>query len=241
MAAYRLPGRRHAPGSVRVPRRDGIDPPHLSSPVPRPDRVYRCQNCGRSPAAPVSFRAHRGLILVMRFFKESGIFCRTCGLAVFRTMTSRTLVQGWWGWWSFVITPAILLYNLFDRAKLNKLTEPVPAPGGMLGAPWDPGKPLHRRATIAGLLVPLTVVGAFGYGIVSSGTAASKVGRCVVSAGRDETEFVDCAEPNEGMVTRVVDRTDLCPSGTIDIVEGYTYQRGRVTDTYFYCIGPDLS
>lgn len=216
-------------------------PPHLSSPVSHPDRTYRCQNCGCSPAAPLSFRGHRGLLIMMTFLKESGIYCRTCGLAVFRTMTSRTLVQGWWGWSSFAITPAILLYNLFDRAKLNKLTAPVPAPDGTARMPWNPGKPVYQRATIAGLLVPLTAVGVFGYGIVTSGAAKSKIGQCVVSAGRDEVEFVDCGEPNEGMVTRIVDSTDQCPAGTIDIVEGYTYQRGRVTDTYFYCVAPDPS
>ncbi|WP_155374636.1 hypothetical protein [Catellatospora vulcania] len=217
-------------------------PSHLSSPVPHPDRTYRCQNCGCSPAAEMTFRGHRGLILAMQFLKEKGTYCRSCGLAIFRTMTSRTLVQGWWGWASFLITPFILLYNLFARRKLNNLTEPAPALDGSSGTPWSPGKPLHQRVTIVGLLIPLAVVGAIGYAIATGG-AENKVGQCVVaSADGTDVDFVDCSEPNQGVVTKVVDSESQCPADTIGVVEEtYTSRRGRLTNTDIYCLGPDPS
>ncbi len=216
-------------------------PSHLSSPVPHPDRTHRCQNCGCSPAAEMTFRGHRGMILVMQFLKERGTYCRTCGLAIFRTMTSRTLVQGWWGWASFIITPFILLYNLFARRKLNNLTEPAPALDGSSGMPWNPGRPVYQRATIVGLLIPLAVVGAIGYAIATGG-AENKIGQCVVStAGGTEVDFVDCSEPNEGMVTQVVDSPSQCSDSATGYVEETYTRRGRTTSTDIYCLDPDPS
>ncbi|MEV0457520.1 hypothetical protein [Catellatospora methionotrophica] len=213
-------------------------PSNLSTPVPPPDRTFRCQNCGCSPAAEMTFRGHRGMIVVMQFLKERGTYCRSCGLAIFRTMTSRTLVQGWWGWASFLITPFILLMNLFGRRKLNTLTDPVPAPDGSSGMPWNPGKPIYQRATIVGLLIPLALVGAIVFAVVAS-DPENQIGRCVVaSAGGSEVEFVDCSQPNEGMVTKVVDDEDLCPSDTIGVVEETHTRRGRTTSVDIYCLAP---
>ncbi|MFC7241229.1 hypothetical protein ACFQO7_01930 [Catellatospora aurea] len=214
-------------------------PSYLSSPAPQPDRTYRCQNCGCSPAAEMTFRGHRGLIIMMQFLKERGTYCRTCGLAIFRTMTSRTLVQGWWGWASFIITPFILLMNLFARRKLNRLTEPVPAPDGSSGTPWNPGKPVYQRATIVGLLVPLALVGLVAVAVVAA-DPANKIGKCVVASGSD-VEFVDCGRPNQGMVTKVVDDEDQCPSDTIGVVEETHTRRGRTTSIDIYCLAADPS
>src|SRR3954466_12019103 len=67
--------------------------------------ITACRCCGSVPAVPVRFRGHRGMVVVMQFLRTDGPFCRDCGLAVFRRMTSHTLVQGWYGYASVVITP----------------------------------------------------------------------------------------------------------------------------------------
>ncbi|GHJ44856.1 hypothetical protein Cs7R123_21980 [Catellatospora sp. TT07R-123] len=148
-------------------------PPYLSAPMAAVDRTHACENCGCSPAAQLTFRGHRGMVVVMQFLKNRGVYCRDCGLAVFRTMTSRTLVQGWWGYASFVITPFILLYNVFGRLKLDKMGDPVPPPEGMWRAPWSPGRPVYLRPTIVGLAVPLAVVGLIIAAVVSSALSST--------------------------------------------------------------------
>jgi hypothetical protein len=84
----------------------------------------------------------------------TGPFCRTCGTAVVRDMTTATLWQGWWSPFSLVlINPITIVINLIARAKLNKLPKPVP---GQPGQQPDPGKPdFHRPAAY---LVALPVI-----------------------------------------------------------------------------------
>ncbi|MDI1465442.1 hypothetical protein QEZ54_31185 [Catellatospora sp. KI3] len=213
-------------------------PPHLSAPVAAVDRTYACENCGCSPAAPMTFRGHRGMIILMSFLKNKGVYCRDCGLAVFRSMTSRTMIQGWWGWASFVITPFILLYNLFGRLKLNKMAAPVPSPDGWSGAPWPAGRPIYLRPTIVGALVPLAVLGLIVVGIATGGDS-SKVGQCVRATAGGDVTFVDCSKSNDGVVTKVVESEDQCPSDSIATVEEYRESRyGGSKTTYDYlCIG----
>ncbi|WP_225824555.1 LppU/SCO3897 family protein [Streptomyces naphthomycinicus] len=114
-----------------------------------------CEVCGAMPAAPVTVRGHQGMVVIMRFLRRGGVLCRTCGLAVFRQMQSDTLVRGWWGALSMLITPVVLLLNLGALARIRKLPPPATA---AWRPPLDPGRPLLRRP--AGLigLVPLTAL-----------------------------------------------------------------------------------
>ena len=121
--------------------------------------VVSCRMCGSVPAAPVTFRGHRGLFVMMQFLSEEGPFCRDCGMASFRNMTSRTLVQGWWGYGSFIITPITVLINLFKRGKVANLAPPQPNPYGPSRAPMDSGpRLLQRPMAILGLLIPIALV-----------------------------------------------------------------------------------
>ncbi len=207
-------------------------PSHLSAPAP--DTTHRCEQCGCSPARQMTFRGHRGMIVVMQFLKERGVYCRTCGLALFRTMTSRTIAQGWWGYGSFLITPFVLLYNLVGRLKLRKLGEPVPALDGSSTAPANPGRPVFLRAT---MLVPIALV-AFVTTVAVLADPANRIGQCVVSQGADDVGFVDCSQPNEGVVLSVVDDKDQCPAAAVGYVEEYTeYRSGGRTVDNVYCLG----
>lgn len=120
-----------------------------------------CRFCGSVPAAQVTFHGHQGMILVMRFLSLRGPFCRDCGVATFRRMTERTLVQGWWGFLSSVITPVVVLMNLVLRHKVASLAAPVRVPGApaVQNAPMNPGAPLLARPlALVGLAIPVILL-----------------------------------------------------------------------------------
>jgi hypothetical protein len=115
-----------------------------------------CQVCGAMPAAPVTVRGHQGMVVIMKFLKREGLFCRTCALASFRDMQADTLVLGWWGALSVLITPITLLSNLGALSGIKRIPEPV-APGWR--PPLDPGKPVLRRPAGILALIPVALVG----------------------------------------------------------------------------------
>ena len=122
-------------------------------------QVTACRMCGSVPAAPAKFRGHQGFIVMMRFLSLDGPFCRDCGLSTFRGMTARTLVQGWYGYASLIITPITVLMNLARRGKVAKLPAPQPNPYGPSRPPMDPGAPLLQRPmAIVGLGIPFVLI-----------------------------------------------------------------------------------
>ncbi|MFF4363857.1 hypothetical protein [Streptomyces sp. NPDC001604] len=108
------------------------------------------------PAAPVTVRGHQGMVVMMRFLRREGVFCRTCALASFRDMQADTMVMGWWGPLSVFITPFTLLANLGALSGIKRIPEPV-APGWR--PPLHPGKPVFRRPAGILALIPLSLVG----------------------------------------------------------------------------------
>ncbi|MFF5130285.1 hypothetical protein ACFY41_25535 [Streptomyces syringium] len=118
-----------------------------------PSGQVHCRLCGGFPAVEATVRGHQGILIMMRSLSLKGPFCRNCGTAVWRDMTGKTLLQGWWSPLSLVLlTPFTLLWNLFVRAKINKLPPPVP---GQPGMQMNPGVPLRKRPAALMLLVPL--------------------------------------------------------------------------------------
>jgi hypothetical protein len=117
--------------------------------------IIACRVCGSVPAADVKFRGHQGFVVMMRFLSFNGPFCRDCGLATFRGMTSRTLVQGWYGYASFLITPITVLVNLARRGRVASLAAPHPNPYAPSHPPMDPGpRLLERPMTWVGPAIP---------------------------------------------------------------------------------------
>ncbi|GAA2326638.1 hypothetical protein [Dactylosporangium salmoneum] len=134
-------------------------PVNAYAPGPGGQPALRCRFCGCAPAVKTTFRGHQGIIILMRFLSLQGPFCRDCGLATFRDMTSKTLVQGWYSYGSVIAAPVTVLINLVRRLKFNNLGAPQPAPDGSSGTPMDPGKPLMARPmTIIGLCIPVAVI-----------------------------------------------------------------------------------
>ncbi|PWI41229.1 hypothetical protein [Streptomyces sp. ICBB 8177] len=121
-----------------------------------PTGEARCRFCGGFPAVRATVRGHQGMIVLMRFMSLKGPFCRDCGIAAHRDMTTKTMWQGWWSYCSWVIAPLTILYNLIPRSKFNKLDKPQTG----FRPPMNPGKPIFERpgAFVAILPVALVVV-----------------------------------------------------------------------------------
>ncbi|MFF2951105.1 hypothetical protein ACFVVU_07105 [Kitasatospora sp. NPDC057965] len=115
-----------------------------------------CRFCGGFPAVDTTVRGHQGIIIIMRFLKQPGPYCRTCGTAMVRDMSARTLVQGWWGYLSGIFTVVTLLRNLAAHNRIKELPPPAP---GTHGPQLDPGVPLTRRPHIFMLLLPVLGIG----------------------------------------------------------------------------------
>lgn len=142
-----------------------VQPVQLVQPAPAWPQQYggggpvpaaACQMCGATPAAPVTVRGHQGMLVIMRFLKREGLFCRTCALASFRDMQADTMVLGWWGPLSLLITPVTLLLNLSALSGIHRIPEPA-TPG--FRPPLDPGKPVFRRPVGVLALIPVCLLG----------------------------------------------------------------------------------
>ena len=137
----------------------GYAPQPYTYPAAPPPPQTQCRFCGNVPAVDVTFRGHRGMLVIMQFLHVRGPFCRDCGLATLRDMSAKTLVQGWWGYTSFIITPITLLINLARHGKVANLQPPRPPARGPYGRPMNPGQPLFARpAALIGLGIPVLLI-----------------------------------------------------------------------------------
>lgn len=173
-----------------------------------------CRFCGSVPAVEATIRGHQGFVVIMRFLKLSGPFCRTCGIAAHRNMTSRSLWQGWWGIASSVINPITMLINLPQRSKINKLPPPMPGAPAM---PMDPGKPVFARPASWVVLLPVALL---VVAVIAGVTAAANdpeyasVGDCVHNSGTTadpDVKVVDCgsADAEFKIVGKLSGTTDV--------------------------------
>ncbi|MEU1107267.1 hypothetical protein ABZ408_41030 [Streptomyces tibetensis] len=128
-------------------------PWHSVGPMLAPPRDA-CQFCGGLPAAHVDVRAHRGLVIWMQWETISAYLCATCGIALIRKMTTKTLWQGWWGVGSLIIgTPVTLLNNLSSYLRLRQLPVATAALGR---SQVDLGRPVLERPAAYVALIPLS-------------------------------------------------------------------------------------
>lgn len=160
---------RHLAGRARVP--DG--------PRVRPPAVDECVLCGSHPAAEVRLERRVGMLIARQVHRFDGLVCHDCGLALFRSMTSRTLVTGWWGIISFFANWVGLLRNLSAWTRLRKLESPRQRADALiltpLEGPLDPGRPLWLRAGFVSFAVVVAVM-------IASGVATQEGARTPPSA-----------------------------------------------------------
>jgi hypothetical protein len=191
-----------------------------------------------------TIRGHQGFLVMMKFLKLQGPFCRTCGVAAHRGMTEKSLWQGWWGIASAVINPITMLLNLPQRAKINKIGPPLP---GAPGQPMNPGRPLFQRAAILGLLIPVLAIGAIVYHTQSDPSYAS-VGDCVhnknalVVPGATDTHpdvvVLPCSDPDAD--AKIVGKVKYSSDGESDCkqfsdADGF-YSQDQDGDKFTLCL-----
>ena len=147
-----------------TPTRDAPFPTALGGAVTtgQAGQPLACKLCGSTPAANMTIHEHNGRLLWMVHKTNKGPFCRDCGTALLRHHQNSTLFQGWFGIFSFFITPITLLLNLGPWRKIKALGPPQRDPNveSKIPAPLNPGKPLLRRPGpyVAGVVVAVVAV-----------------------------------------------------------------------------------
>ena len=206
------------PGSPPPP-----PPGAWGSPTPGPAADPNvCRMCGSAPAADVTIRQETGKIVFRTRRRVEGPLCRSCGLAIFREMTNKTLMTGWWGVVSFFTNIYSIFKNIGARNRLAALpppTVPAAADGAPAAVPLDPNPPLTRRPGLWVAVGLFVVLGALVVRDASNGSdsTADLESSCVVlTSGQDLDKFVECSERHDGRVVSVTTSAALCPS-TADI------------------------
>ncbi len=173
--------------------------------------------CGHGPAVDVVFRAHRGYVMMVRLVAEGGPYCRDCGLAMFRELTSVMMVHGWWSVVSPVVAPAVILLNLRARRAVLRLGGPgdrCPYVTPNM-RPLPPGKPvLARPKSWLGLVLLATLVTAVGVAVARQQPTGPAPGCITLSETLrvQHARFVDCAQPHHARVVGVVAEWAACPA-----------------------------
>lgn len=138
--------------------------------APQPQAAYAaqggpsCRVCGNGPAAPATFRAVVGALVMHTIWTAPGPYCHDCGMHTFRRQTTKTLGGGWCSIGAIVLTPFFLLMNISARGKVAGLPAPQPRMDGGQ-RPLDPGPPVFQRPVayiypaLATLLLILIIVG----------------------------------------------------------------------------------
>ena len=81
-----------------------------------------CRDCGRGPAAKVTFKAVQGFVVLSRISTLRGEYCRDCGMRAKQAMNAKMLKGAWFSLTAIIAMPIYLSTNAFAAGKLNKLT-----------------------------------------------------------------------------------------------------------------------
>jgi hypothetical protein len=77
-----------------------------------------CEGCGRDvPIRRVALNRHIGAFVVMFHVTYDAFLCKRCISTIFWRYTPVTLLLGWWGILSVIITPLVVLNNLFTYIR----------------------------------------------------------------------------------------------------------------------------
>ncbi len=101
-----------------------------------------CVNCGSRPAVRVLFEQTVGMVFSSQRESVNLVLCKWCGQDRGRTMTSRTLLTGWWALTAFLWNAVGLVRNVRSLRRLAHLPEPDRAGWAL---PSSPGRPVIER------------------------------------------------------------------------------------------------
>jgi len=102
-----------------------------------PSDSLRCELCGAvAPTKKVLFRQNIGLF-VRRLYREvDGRLCRDCIEETFWPFTGKTMLFGWFGVISFIVSPFILLFNVLQYLGALGLRRASGRTGVRSSNPW---------------------------------------------------------------------------------------------------------
>lgn len=175
------------------------------------------------------------MVLVRRSERVDAALCRDCGTSVFRSMTNRTLLFGWWGFLAFFSNWGHLARNLRARRTLAGLSQPMPGPaveGRPLDVPLSPGKPVFQRAGfwLAGGFASLVVIGAVADTLAQASRdgagAIAKAGELSIS----ELVVGDCFDDPGGMGADGVEITEIAAVPCASLHDNEVYYVGELSD-----------
>jgi hypothetical protein len=191
----------------------------FAGPVPGLD--VKCQVCDATPAIPVRFLGHQGMVLLYRQIRYRGTFCRDCGCSVFRTVMNRTLLVGWWGIISAFLNLYAIIVNLGEWNRLRGLAEPVRMSGR---AALDPGRPLFLRpgawvtAAVVALILGWLATNSARNDINTFSAADRRlIGTCVQNVGSTDVQAADCSGPHNGKIVSLRHDKEGCTTEQVSI------------------------
>jgi hypothetical protein len=83
-----------------------------------------CQNCKREvPTWNVTFYQVIGLLVGFSHKRITGHLCENCISKFFDEYTLTTLALGWWSAISFLLTPAVIISNIWNKMQTRKPPE----------------------------------------------------------------------------------------------------------------------
>lgn len=90
------------------------------------DHRYICESCGMPIETKyVEIYQNIGLLIMRRFASVKGRFCKSCIEYYFWTMTGKTMLFGWWGVISFLMTPFLLINNFLRYISSLRMEKPL--------------------------------------------------------------------------------------------------------------------
>lgn len=191
----------------------------LRGPVPGLDA--RCQVCEATPAIPIGFLSHQGLIVLYRQIRYRGTFCRDCGLSVFRTVMNRSLLVGWWGLISVFLNLYAIIANVAGWVRLRGLPEPIRTSGK---SPLAPGRPLLLRPGFWVTTAALGVIIVAGLAQsarndINTFSAADRrlIGTCVENVGGTDARGADCSGAHSGKIVSLRHDREGCATDQVSI------------------------
>ena len=104
-----------------------------------PGNYSRCELCGaNAPTAKVQFHQNIGLFVRRLYRKVDGRLCRDCIEETFWPFTGKTLLFGWFGVISFMVSPFILLINVMQYLGTLGVKRAPGRSGPRDSNPWKP-------------------------------------------------------------------------------------------------------
>ena len=87
-----------------------------------------CALCGAQPAAAITVRRHVGMLIMQRFYKIKAPLCRQHGRDLAAKWLGKTLIQGWWGYISFVVNFFAVGTDIVALVRYSRLAPPINRP-----------------------------------------------------------------------------------------------------------------